>query len=357
MTARPDIAAEEAPRGGHGPADPAVRIGAQAAWIAIALVLALLAALGLWLGFGGGMARLTTWAAEGQREVQNAMAGSLRALKGNQPGALAGLLGLCFAYGFFHAAGPGHGKLLIGGYGLTNGATARRLSLIALLSSLGQAVTAILLVRAGIALLDWSRETMTATAETVFAPASWAAVGLIGLWLVLRAARRVWRSWRAGQRGADGHDHARAHAHDHGHDHGHDHHHHGHAEGACEACGHRHGPTLDEVSALSGLRDAALLIGAIAIRPCTGALFLLIITWRMGLVAQGIAGCFAMALGTASVTVAVALAATLLRRGALERMTGALPGAGARNLVGAVIEVSAGAIIAIVSLSLFLNSI
>ena len=284
------------------------------------------------------MARVSVWAASGQREVQNAMAGSLRALKGGQPGAMMGLMGLCFAYGFFHAAGPGHGKLLIGGYGLARGGTALRLAGIALLASLGQALSAVLLVRAGIALLDWSRERLTSAAETLFAPLSWAAVGLIGLWLVLRATRRLWRDARR-----SGHDQ--------------DHHHHDHAHDHDAHCGHRHGPTTDEVARLTGLRDAVVLIGAIAIRPCTGALFLLIITWRMGIPWQGVAGTFAMAAGTASVTVAVALAAVVLRRGAFDRLSHAMPGDRSLLRAGALVEATAGLLIAITAATLLMRAI
>lgn len=276
--------------------------------ILIPLALALGAVALTWAA--GGFDALARWAAEGQREVQGDMAGAIRALKAGEAGALMGLMTLSFAYGFFHAAGPGHGKALIGGYGLGRRVPAFRLSLIALAASLAQAATAILLVYGGILLLDWSRDRMEGVAERWLAPASYAAIAGIGVWL-------LWRGLRGLRRDA---------SHDHGHDHA--------------GCGHAHGPTPDEVARASSFRDALLLVGGVAIRPCTGALFLLVICWRLGVDMAGILGTFAMALGTASVTIAVALASTGLREGTLSGLAG---GTAARVLPA--LELAAGALI------------
>lgn len=302
--------------------------------------------LALWAT--GGIDALAAWAAEGQRQAQNALAGAVRRLRGGDPAALAALVGLAFAYGVFHAAGPGHGKLLIGGYGVARRVAAARLMALALVSSLAQATTAVALVYGLVALLDWTRERVVGLAEDAMLPLSHAAVALIGLWLAVRGLRGLRRQAAAGRDGPhrhDGHAHRHRAHHDHAH---HDHTHHRHDAGAtCAVCGHRHGPSPDEAARVTSLREAAVLVAGIAMRPCTGALFLLVLTWQMGIGAAGIAGAYAMGLGTALVTAGVALLSAWAREGTLATLSG---GRIARALP--VLELAAGLAIAALSLSL-----
>ncbi len=288
--------------------------------------------LGAVLGLGflllwafGGLDSFTAWAAASQREAQNALARALRALRAGAPGALAALLGLCFAYGFFHAAGPGHGKVLIGGYGVARRVRMMPLMGVAVLSSLAQATTAVMLVYSGVFLLGLTREAMVGLTEDIFAPISYAAIGMIGLWL-------AWRGLRALRLQAQSAAHG--HAHDHG-DHVH--------SDSC-GCGHAHGPDPAQVAALTGWRDTLILVAGIAIRPCTGALFLLILCWRMGIDAVGIAGAYAMGLGTATITVAVAFLSVWAREGALLALAG-----GRLARAAPLIELGAGLTVAFIS--------
>lgn len=295
-------------------------------------ILGLIVALGLgllWLT--GGFDALKTTVLEGQRQTQAALAGAVRAIKGGQPGALMGLMTVCFAYGFLHAAGPGHGKLVIGGYGMGRRVPLARLSALALLSSLVQAAVAVGLVYAVVAMLGFGRDKAEGLAEDVMAPVGLAMVAGVGLWLVWRGVNGV-----------------RAAHHNEDHTHAHDHHPGGH----CATCGHSHGPTLDQVEQLTNWRDSAAMIAGIALRPCSGALFLLILTWQLGIGGAGILGTFAMGLGTAVVTTAVAALSVWAREGALA----SLPGQGAAKALP-WIEITAGGIVALAALSLLSASL
>ena len=288
-------------------------------------VLVVLGGIAIWLwGFDGSDA-VMRFAVNAQRETQNAMAVSLRAIKAGQAGALLGLWALCFTYGFVHAAGPGHGKLIIGGYGVGARVAARRLVGLAFASSLSQALTAVLFVYLALWAFGWGRTQMADLADKTMAPMSYALIASVGMWLMLRGLRKAWK--------------LRQPVHDH---------HHNHAGGICDSCGHAHGPTPEQAASVSSFRDGFAVVLSIAIRPCTGAIFLLILTHGLGIMWAGIAGAFIMGLGTASVTVVVALAAVSLRQGVLVRL--ATGGAGLRLLP--LVEMAVGAVIAILSLNL-----
>lgn len=274
-----------------------------------AALLALVAALWLW-GMGGAE-DLARRAATAQHGVQDAMARALRSLRAGEPGALLALWGLCFGYGVLHAAGPGHGKLVVGGYGLGRRVAALKLAGLALASSLAQAGTAVLLVLAGMLLLALSREQMQAFADRDLMLLSAVMIGGVGAWLLWRGARTF---WRVSTSAPDTHAHALSDPND--------------LSGlgslgsaeACATCGHAHGPSPEAAARVATPGEALALIAAVAVRPCTGALFLLILTWRMGIFGAGVAGAFIMALGTACVTVAAALASVALRESAFLRL-------------------------------------
>ncbi|WP_425051784.1 nickel/cobalt transporter [Psychromarinibacter sp. S121] len=276
---------------------------------------------------------LARWAVEQQRAFQNEMAGAVRALRTGSPGATAALLLAAGAYGFVHAVGPGHGKYLIGGVGVGSGVSMARLLGIAIVSSLAQAAWAILLVYGGFAVLEVSARSVTTLAEDYLAPASYLVIALIGVVLVWRGLRGFARQANAG------HAHTTS-------DGGHDHHHHAEGEASCACCGHAHGPTPEEVAALGSMRDTLVLVGSIAVRPCTGAIFLLVIAWQMDIRAAGAAAVIVMGLGTATLTSLVAVSSIVARglgHASVSRF-------GAASRIGPALQILAGGFVVWMSL-------
>lgn len=290
----------------------------------------------LWLtgALEGGMNLLR----EAQRAAQDRLAGAIRSLRGGEPGALLAFWAICFGYGVLHAAGPGHGKLVIGGYGVARRVPLGRLLGLALGSSLAQAAVAVALVYALIAVLGLARGAVEGTAERWMTPIGHAMIAGLGLWLVWRGARGL------GRQGARAGHANESTVHDHLDHHGHDDHVHG------PECTHAHGPTLDDVERVTNWRDAWALVAGIALRPCSGALFVLILTWQLGIATAGVIGAFVMGLGTALVTMAVALLAVWAREGAFAGM-----GSGRVARVIPWLELAVGTGIAIAALGLLLN--
>jgi nickel/cobalt exporter len=280
---------------------------------AAALAAAGLGALWLW---GDGLADAAVAA---QRAAQNRMAGVLRALRGGQPGALATLVGLGFLYGVLHAAGPGHGKLLIGGWSLGRPVSAARVLAVSLVSSLAQAAVAVALVLGLAVLLGWDRQRLTGLADGTLVTAGTWAVLAIGVWLVLRGVLALVRG-------------GRGHVHHHDHDHDHDH-------------GHAHVAGPADVARAVTLPEQAALVAAVAVRPCSGALVLMALTLAMGIPMAGVAATFAMGLGTFATVAGAGLLAAVLRQGTLA----SLPDSGALRLGLPALELVAGVLLAAAS--------
>ena len=81
---------------------------------------------------------------------------------------------------------------------------------------------------------------------------------------------------------------------------------------AC-ACGVAHMPPPELVKGPLDWKRALSAIGAVGIRPCTGALIVLVFALSQGLLLAGIAAAFAMALGTGLTVAALTLLAVTTR--------------------------------------------
>ncbi|WP_251878255.1 nickel/cobalt transporter [Achromobacter sp. Marseille-Q4954] len=266
-----------------------------------------------WLaGFFG---QVSVW----QSHFYRQLTGAVRAWQA-EGGAAWALIGLSFAYGVFHALGPGHGKAVISSYVLANRQTARNGALLALASALIQALVAIALVAVLALIFNATAATMN-NATRWLELGSYALVTLLGMWLVWVKAIRPLLRTRAGPAPAES-------MLDHGH--GHEHSHHQHHDHDC-GCGHAHVPAPAQVSGPLNWRRAATAILAVGLRPCSGALIVLVFALAQGFFLAGVASALAMGLGT-GLTVAALACLAVAAGGAATRIGSRLSSAGAARL-------------------------
>ncbi len=267
------------------------------------------------------------WIRDQQQRFYGSMSGALRQIKTGAPlAATWTLMLLSFGYGVFHAAGPGHGKAVISAWLLATDNDLRRGVLIALLSALIQALTAIAIVSA-LLLLVAGAGAVARDVAGYLESASYALIGSMGLYL-------IWTAFRP-----------------HAHEAAHDHHHHHHHD---EQCGHAHVPEARQVKGEWSLAKAFSLSFAVGIRPCTGAILVLIFANALGLYWAGIASTFAMAAGTFLTVTAIAAVAVYSRQLAmrLARRGDRWPG-----LLASGLRIGGGLAIALLGGMLFVGSL
>jgi len=302
-------------------------------------VLLVLAAVDIALAQPFGMTRgaapvdgLAGWILAKQAEFYRMMSGTIRAAKEDGSAAWT-LMGISFLYGVFHAAGPGHGKAVISSYLVANDETWRRGIVLSFASALLQAFTAVAIVAVAAVLLGATAKAMGDTVR-VIEIVSYGLIVLIGLRLLWVKGRALLKLLRPKDEHAHHHDHD--HAHDHHHDHAHDHHHHDHGHhhdhdhdhaDEAHAWGHAHGPEPQDLTGRHWLRQGLAAIVAVGLRPCSGAIIVLVFALAQGLFWIGVASTFVMGIGTA-ITVAAIATIAVGARGLAGRLAKARPGAG-----------------------------
>jgi ABC-type nickel/cobalt efflux system permease component RcnA len=277
-------------------------------------------------GGGGGEGGVTGWLMAEQSSLTHLIAAKVHALHG-QSSAAWGLVGLGLAYGVVHAAGPGHGKAVLASYMLANETSLKRGATMALMAALLQALIAIALVGAAGFVFQATASQMTHAADWIEL-ASYCSVAAIGAWLVWRkgsaliavlrehAQRRravasapayagvAWgrptfslsAAYRAGAPDAPGE--------------------------LADECGHMHMPDPAQLDGAFSWRAAVGTVIAAGARPCSGAILVLVFAMAQGLFAAGVAAAFAMAIGTAVTTAALAWVAVFAKSTAMRLAAG-----------------------------------
>jgi len=244
------------------------------------------------------------------------LSGLIRAAK-TDGSAYWGLIGVSFAYGIFHAAGPGHGKAVISSYLLANEETWRRGIALAFASALLQATTAIVLVAVAALAIGATAKMMGDTVR-VIEIVSYALIMLLGarlFWVkgrgFLQALRAVRADVGANHHPHDQHGHAHCHdSHDHSERHDHDE-----AESALP-WGHAHAPEPEALAGPGGWQRGLSAIVAVGLRPCSGAILVLVFALAQGLFWAGVASTLVMGLGTAITVAAIATLAVAAKAAA-----------------------------------------
>jgi nickel/cobalt exporter len=280
---------------------------------------------------------ISGWVLYQQAGFYRMLSGAIRASKADGSAAWT-LLGISFAYGIFHAAGPGHGKAVISSYLVANDETWRRGIALSFASAALQALTAVIIVGIAAVLLNATSKAMGDTVRIV-EMVGYGLIILIGLRLLWVKGRAFWHLLRprAQHRRALHRDHAHDH---HRHAYDHDHHHHGHDpshdhdhDDEGHAWGHAHAPEPRELTGKHWLRRGLAAVIAVGLRPCSGAIIVLVFALAQGLFWIGVASTFVMGLGTA-ITVSAIATLAVGARGLAGRLAKAKPGKGVLLLRG-----------------------
>lgn len=279
-------------------------------------------------GAVGEVGRIGMWLLTEQARFYQALRQAVAAAQAN-PAAAFSLAAVAFAYGVFHAAGPGHGKAVIASYMLANEKALRRGMVLSAFAALLQAMVAIAIVGIAALLLGATAQKMTAATQAVEA-ASYFCIAALGLWLVWRKGAGLVAALRAPPisvasrfRCDDG-------------THGPD-------------CAHCVAPDPRLLGETFSWRQGVATVVAAGLRPCSGALLVLVFAAAQRAFLIGVWAVFAMAAGTALTTAALAASAVLVK-GAATKMLGA--GRRRAEIFGRLLEVAAACVVLGLGLSL-----
>ncbi len=291
--------------------------------------------------------KFTFWIMQKQREYHRSLSAKVEALSEAQTWQATWynawlLLLLSFLYGVFHAAGPGHGKAVLTTYLLTQPEKLRQGLQLSVLAALLQGVTAIVLVSLLVHGLGWLAKEAFASVIYIEA-ASFLLVAVLGLLLVIRGLRQLFQARKTAQFKpvtAVGFAPLQLSATSL-------------ASSACSSCGKAHHIAPQQLAGRNRLQNLGLVL-SIGLRPCSGAVLVLVATNLMGLWWIGVLAILAMSLGTA-LTVAslatLAVQARLLAKRLLKLQSNRF------SQLSALLALAGGGFISLLGVSLLLSSL
>jgi len=255
--------------------------------LALFLLLTLCGGIALWQAWPQVMIKSVVW----QRDINMQMSLLLKNVAENPAKAGGTLLLFSFVYGVLHALGPGHGKVVIATWLATRPSKLRAGIGLTLASSLLQGLVAIALVVIVLTILALPARQLHLSGYWL-EKASYLLVGMLGLLLCWRALKKLRALLQAPR-----FRHFTAQ--------------HVHYDGC--GCGHQHLPAPEQLSA-GEWRARVMIVLSMGMRPCSGAIMVLLFSKVIGVFAWGVASALAMAAGTALTISALALLVQSFRR-------------------------------------------
>jgi len=249
--------------------------------LALFLILAAIGALWLWQAWPQVMMKSILW----QRDVNQQISGLLKAVAENPTKAGGSLLIFSFLYGVLHALGPGHGKIVITTWLATHPSKLKSSIGLTLASSLLQGLVAIALVVVVLTVLQLPARQLHMSSFWL-EKGSYALVGVLGVLLCWRAIKKL----RALLRKPTFKAFTAHHVHD-----------------AHCGCGHQHLPTQEQLQGTDDWRARLMIILSMGMRPCSGAIMVLLFSKVIGVFSWGVVSALAMAAGTSLTITSLAL--------------------------------------------------
>ena len=248
-----------------------------------------------------------------QRDISAELSELLYDARENSLAAGLSLMSLSFVYGVLHSLGPGHGKFIVSTYVATHPTKVKASLMLTIVSALLQAVVAIILVSTLLFIFDFSMREVNSNAN-YFITVSFYSVVILGLVIVWRNLRSIWKLFVSNPKIEIKNEtknivknnnniafsinkitplntnKATPHIHD----------------DAC-GCGHKHFVEADLINNASSLKEYIAIILSIGLRPCTGAIMVLLFSNVLDVYWLGMLSAFVMAIGTALTASTIAI--------------------------------------------------
>ena len=235
--------------------------------------------------------RLFTQIADWQRLFNQLISDNLHHIQQHSAAAGVTLITASFLYGVIHALGPGHGKFIIASYLSTHESRLKQSIKLSVFSSLTQGIVAVVATSVVLIVLNLSSRYFKLSQLWLERGAFLLLAGL-GLYWIYQGSRTLKKPsatifqinkltpLSSSQSAVKNHrtfstEHAPV----------------------C-ACGHQHLPNAQQLKKAEDWKSQLLVILSIGMRPCSGAIFVLFLSYMLDIYLWGVVATLAMSLGT-----------------------------------------------------------